>query len=53
MYMFCIFVGIDFVDLTWEKIHIYEKSFQMCIWLWRSFIVLVWTDAADRLKSNS
>ena len=25
------FLGIDFVDLTWERVYMYQKIFEACI----------------------
>ena len=54
VFMFCFFVcvWIDLVDLTPVK-RVYEKSFEMCICLWQSLIVLRWPCVVDRvLKTN-
>ena len=54
VFMFCFFVcvWIDLVDLIPVK-RVYEKSFEMCIYLWQSLIVLKWPCVVDRvLKSK-
>ena len=35
---FCVWV--NFVDLAWESVCIYLRSFLMCIWLWHCLVVL-------------
>ena len=41
VYMFYVCTGTDCVDLTWGRYFLYEKSFEMCICLWRSLLIVV------------
>ena len=40
--IFCSCVWMEFADLTWQRICIYEKTFEMCCCFWQSLIVLRW-----------
>ena len=50
--LFSVCIGNVFVDWL-EKRFMYEKSFEMCICLWQSLVVLRWPSVVDRTLKPS